>query len=95
MGSLFKKKCEMRKRLDRNPAPTAHVPDEGLGNIGFHKWNCPLSLEHLHQHAVLCHGLIDVFHKPQHRVMALGAEYNQVSKCRIALFPKPCIFISI
>lgn len=42
----------------------AHVPDEGLGDIGFHKGNCPLSLEHLHQHAVLGHGLVDVFHEP-------------------------------
>lgn len=70
-----------------------HVPDEGLGDIGFHKGNCPLSLEHLHQHAVLGHGLVDVFHEPQGGVMALGAEYNQVHGSRTATFPAPSIFI--
>lgn len=43
---------------------SAHLPDEGLGNVGFDKRNCPLSPEHLHHHAVLCHGFIDVFDKP-------------------------------
>lgn len=74
---LFKKKWEMRIRPDRNPhlrcgGKTAvtlwewstHLPDEGLGNVGFDKGNCPLSPEHLHQHAVLGCGFIDVFYKP-------------------------------
>lgn len=41
-----------------------HLPDEGLGNIGFDKWNCPLSLEHLHHHTVLCCGFVEVFYEP-------------------------------
>lgn len=72
---------------------STHLPDEGLRNIGFDKWNCPLSPEHLHHHTVLCRGFTEVFYEPQCGIMTLGTEDNEVFRWRTAI--PPVVFLSM
>lgn len=97
----------MRMRPDRNPPlrggrehccyaeGTEHLPDEGLGNIGFDKRNCPLSLEHLHHHAVLCCRFIEVFYETQRGIMTLGTETMRFSDGGLQFSLPPYFYLHI
>lgn len=73
---------------------STHLLDEGLGNVGFDKRNCPLSLEHLHHHAVLCCGFIEVLYEPHCGIMTLGTEHNEAFRWRTAILPAPMLLFT-